>query len=144
MLHSATCLKTCHFTACSTSLWTSISIFNVNTARDVVTVLLISSKYLSFYLHLLTCSYTDDDTEAHTHKHTCIISTQEEWRQTGTEAWLKEAEERLLPETKKGLPHQKKRGGGENVTKETIFTNLKKRIWTHRASSKATRPILTK
>jgi len=44
VLHSVTCLKTCHFTACFTSLWTSVSVFYVNTARDVVTVLLILSE----------------------------------------------------------------------------------------------------
>jgi len=32
------CLKTCHFAACFTILWTFISAFYVNTARDVVTV----------------------------------------------------------------------------------------------------------
>jgi len=35
VLFSVTCLKTCDFTACFTSLWTSISVFYVNTARDV-------------------------------------------------------------------------------------------------------------
>ena len=39
-------LKTCHFAACFTILWTSISVFYVNTARDVVTVWLIFAKYL--------------------------------------------------------------------------------------------------
>jgi len=62
----------------------------VNTARDVVTVLLIFAKYLSIYLHIFTCT-----TEAHTHKHTCTISIQEEWRQPGTGVWLREAAERL-------------------------------------------------
>jgi len=67
----------------------------VNTARDIVTVLLIFAKYLSLYLHI---SHTH--TEAHTHKHTCIISTQEKWRQLDTGAWLRGAEEMLLSETK--------------------------------------------
>ena len=39
--------------------------------------------------------------------HTCIISTQEEWRQPGTGAWLRGAEERLLLGTK-ALHTQKK------------------------------------
>jgi len=48
---------------------------NVNTARDVVTVLLIffnTSHFANIFSHA--------NTEAHTHKHTCMISTQEEWR----------------------------------------------------------------
>jgi len=43
----------------------------------------------------------------------------------------------------KGLAHQKKRGI-KNVRKNPIFTNLKKRIQAHRASSKATGLFLTK
>ena len=62
VLHSVTCLKTCHFAACFTSLWTSIPVFYVNTAPDVVTVLLIFAKNLSLYLHILTCTYRDSDT----------------------------------------------------------------------------------
>ena len=86
---SVMCLKTCQIAACFTIPWTSIPVF-VNTARDVVTVLLIFAKYLSIYLHIFTCT-----TEAHTHKHTCTISIQEEWRQPGTGVWLREAAERL-------------------------------------------------
>jgi len=53
-----------------------------------------------FCLHLLliyhfTSIFSHAHTEAHTHKHTCTISTQEEWRQPGTETWLRGAEERL-------------------------------------------------
>jgi len=62
-----------------------------NTARDVVTVLLIFAEYASLYLTFLYAH-----TEAHTHKHTCIISTQEESRQLDTGAWLRGTEERLL------------------------------------------------
>ena len=72
-------------------LWTSISVFYVNTARDVVTVWLIFAKYFNHF----TYTFSHAHTEAHTHKHTCTISTQEEWRQPGTGAWLREAEERL-------------------------------------------------
>jgi len=48
-------------------------------ARDVVTVLLI-------LVDIYYCSYTFSHAhiEAHTHKHTCMSSTQEEWRQPGT------------------------------------------------------------
>jgi len=65
VLHSVTCLKTCHFTACFTSLRTSISVFYVNTARDIVTDLLIFSKYLSLYLHIFTCTHRGTHTQAH-------------------------------------------------------------------------------
>ena len=57
VLHFVTCPKTCHFAASFTSLWTSISVFYVNTARDVVTVLLTFAKYLSLYLHIFTCTH---------------------------------------------------------------------------------------
>jgi len=64
ILHSVTCLKTCHFAACFTIPWTSISVFCVETARDVVTVLLIFAKYLSLYLHIFTCTW-GTHTQAH-------------------------------------------------------------------------------
>ena len=48
---------------------------------------------LNVYHFIYTFSHAH--TEAHTHKHTCTISTQETWRQPGTGAWLREAEERL-------------------------------------------------
>jgi len=66
VLQSVTCLKTCHFATCLTILWTSISVFYVKTARDVVTVLLIFAKYLSLYLHIFTCKYRGTHTQAHT------------------------------------------------------------------------------
>ena len=39
--------------------------FYVNTARDVVTGLLIFAKYLSLYLHIFTCIYRGTHTQAH-------------------------------------------------------------------------------
>jgi len=54
-----------------------------NTARDIMKGLLI---FVNIYHFTYICSHTH--TEAHTHKHTCMISTQEEWRQPGTGAWL--------------------------------------------------------
>ena len=89
VLHFVTCLKTCNFTVCFMSLRTSISVFYHNTARDIVTVLLIFAKYLSLY-HTVSHAHT------RTHKHTCIISTQEEWRQPGTGAWSGGAEAGVL------------------------------------------------
>jgi len=59
VLHSVTCQKTCHFTACLTSLCTSISVFYVNTARDVVTVCV---YLLNIYHFTYTFSYSHTDT----------------------------------------------------------------------------------
>jgi len=76
VLHSVTWLKTCHFAACFTSLWTSISVFYVNTARDIVIVLLLSAKYLSLYLHIFTCTYGGTHTQAHMYnQHTRGMAT---------------------------------------------------------------------
>ena len=129
--------KTCQFTAHFMSFWTSISVFYINTARDVVTLCLYSLNIYHF-----TSIFSHAHTEAHTHKHTCIISTQEEWRQPDTGACLRGAEEWVLLETK--ALHTHKKGGKENVRKKQIFKNLKKRIRAHRASSKATKLFLTK
>jgi len=41
------------------------SVFYVNTARDVVTVLLIFAEYSFFYLHILPCTYRSTHTQAH-------------------------------------------------------------------------------
>jgi len=67
--------------------------FYFNIAGDVVTVLLIfvdSTLYLSIYSHI----FRD------THKHTCMISAQEEGQQPGTGAWLGVSEERFVLGTK--------------------------------------------
>jgi len=55
-----------------------------------------TSQCCLYLLNIYHCNYTFSHahTEAHTHKHTCTISTQEEWRQPGTSAWLREAEEK--------------------------------------------------
>jgi len=44
--------------------------------------------------------------------HTCTICTQEEWRQPGTGAWLRGAEEKLLLET---TPKEKMAGKKTNI-----------------------------
>jgi len=73
---SSYCLKTCYFTACFTLLWTSISGFYVDTARDVVTGLLIFAKYLSLYLHTFTFTYRGTHTQAHMYnQHTTGMAT---------------------------------------------------------------------
>ena len=58
-------------------------IFNVDTAHDVVMVQ--SCLYL-LYITYLTYTFPQAHTEAHTHKHTWIISTQERWRLPDTGA----------------------------------------------------------
>jgi len=56
--------------------WTSISVFYVKTARDVVSVLLIFAKYLSLYLHIFTCTYRGTHTQAHVYnQHTRGMAT---------------------------------------------------------------------
>ena len=128
VLHSVTCLKTCHFAACFTSLWTSVSVFYVQNARDVVTVLLIFAEYLSLDLHIFPCTYI------HTHKHTCTISIQEELQQAQEPGW---------EGRKKGfvreLAHTNKR-----MSNKTDIHESTQKIRAHRASSKATRQFLTK
>ena len=69
------------------------------------------SKNLSFLyllnIHHLAYTFSYGYTEAHAHKHTCIISTLAEWRQPDTWAWPRKAEERLLFETKALHTHKK-------------------------------------
>jgi len=56
-----------------------------------------SSRFCLYLLNIYHFTYTFSQahTEAHTHKHTYTISTQEEWRQPDTRAWLRGTEERL-------------------------------------------------
>jgi len=77
-----------------------------------------SSRFCLYLLNIYHFTYTFfcAHTEAHTHKHICTISTQKEWRQTGTGAWLRGAEIRLCwPCTNK-----------KKSQKKPIFNNLKK------------------
>jgi len=60
-------------------------------------ILYVTSSRFCFYLlniYHVTSTFSHAHTEAHTHKHTYTISTQEEWRQPGTGAWLRGAKER--------------------------------------------------
>ena len=68
--------------------------FYFDTTLDVVTVLFIFVDIYHLYY-----TFSHPHTEAHTHKHTCMISTLEQWRQPRTGAWLGGSEERLLLET---------------------------------------------
>ena len=115
VFHSFTCLKTCHFTACAMSLWTSISIFYVNTARDVVTALLIFAKYLSLYLPNFSCTYWGTHTQARMYnQHTRGMAT------TRHRSLVERDGRKSLLETL----HTKQK----NVGKKQIFTNLKENI----------------
>jgi len=59
-----------------TILRTSVSVFYVKSARDIVTVLLIFAKYLSLYVHIFTCTYGGTHTQAHMYnQHTRGIAT---------------------------------------------------------------------
>jgi len=56
-----------------------------------------SSRFCSNLLNMyfFTCKFSHTDTEAHKNKHTGTISTQEEWPEPGTGAWLSGAGKRL-------------------------------------------------
>jgi len=56
-----------------------------------------SSRFCLCLLNIFHFTYTFSHAhiEVNTQKHTCTISTQKEWRQLGTGAWLRGAEERL-------------------------------------------------
>ena len=125
------CLKTCHFATCLTILWTSISVFYVNTARDVVTVLLIFAKYLSLYLHIFTCTYRGTHTQAHMYnQHTRGMAT------TRHRSLVERGGRKALLET---LQQQNKK-----CQEKPDIHESKEKIRAHRASSKATRLFLTK
>ena len=89
----------------SATICTSIFV-SIYTAHDVVTFWLIFAKYLSLYY---TFSHSHTHTEANTHRHTFIISKQDEWRQLGTGTWLREAREILLLETMGLHTHKKEK-----------------------------------
>jgi len=99
-----------------------------------VTGLLIFAKYLSLYLHIFTFTYRDTHTQAHMYNHHTrgmVITRHRSLVETGgRKDFVKD----------KGLAHTQK--GGGRYQKKTRFTNLKKWIRAHRASSKATRIFL--
>jgi len=105
-----------------------------------------SSQFCLCLLNIYHFAYTFSHahTKTHTHKHICMISTQEEWRQPGTGAWLRGAEETLSLKSKACTHTKKRREKYQNVRKNPIFTNPKKRIRAHRAFRKATGLFLTK
>jgi len=64
--------------------------FHFHIARDVVTVLLILVD-----IYQLNRTFSHTHIEARTHKHTCMSSAQDEWRETGTVAWFEGAKKRF-------------------------------------------------
>ena len=116
----------------STVLWTSMSVFYVKTAHDVVTILLIFAKYLSLYLHIFTCTYRGTHSQAHMYnQHTRGMTT------TRHRSLVERGGRKALLET---LHTPKKT---KNSKKTDIYESQEK-IRAQRASSKATRLFLTK
>jgi len=99
-----------------------------------------SSRFCLYLLNIYHFTYTfpHAHTEAHTHQHTCTISTQEEWRQPGTGAWLKGAE--LQKGFVRGLAHTHTK---KQMSEKNDIHESKEKIRAHRAASKADRLILT-
>ena len=109
-----TCPKTCHFTAYLMSQLSSISVFCVNTAREVVTVLLISAKYLAFYLHISTCTYSGTHTQTHMYnQHTRGMA------KTGHRSLVERGERKAFVRDK-GLAHMQKRKKRKKEGKKEI------------------------
>ena len=92
----------------------------------------IFAKYLSLYLHIFTCTYRGTHIHAHMYnQHTRGMATTRHRslvKRGGRKAFVRD------------FAHQKKKW----QEKKTIFTKLKKKIRTHRVSSKATRLSFTK
>jgi len=95
--------------------------FYLNTACDIVTVLLIFEKYLSLYLHIFACKYTGTHTRAHMHnQHTRGMVT------TRHRSLVESSGKKALVRDKDRARKQKK-GEKRNVRKNLIFTNLQKK-----------------
>jgi len=137
VLHSVTCLKTCHFAACFTILWTSLFVFYVKTVRVVVTVLLILVKYLSLDLYIFICTYIGIHTQAHMYnQHTRGRAT------TRHRSLVERGRRKALLETMHTHTHKKKQK--KKCQEKPDIHESQEKIRSHRASSKATRLILTK
>jgi len=86
-----------------------------------------SSRFCLYLLNIYHFTYTFSyaHAEARTHKHACIISTQEQWRQPDSGAWLRGAKERLLLETK-ALSTQKEQKGQNMSEKIDVHESKRK------------------
>jgi len=104
-------------------------------ARDVVTVLLM---FVDIYHFNHTLLHTNIQTRPH--KHTSMVSTQEELRESGTGTWLEGAEVGLVRE--EGIAHTHTHTSSKKM-KMTAHQDLESNnIRTNRASSKATRQFV--
>ena len=109
--------------------------FNVNTARDVVPVLLIFANYLSLYLHIFTCTYRGTHTQAHMYnQHTKGMET------TRHRSLVERGGRKALLETLRTHTHTHT----QKCQKKPDIHEAKIRIGAHGASSKDTRLFLTK
>jgi len=94
----------------------------VNTARDVVTILLIFAKSLSLYLHIFTCTYRGTRTQAHMYnQHTREMTT------TRHRSLFEKGRKKAIVRDK-GLAHKKIE---KKCQRKPIFTDLKKRGFEH-------------
>ena len=87
-------------------------------ARDVVNVLII---YVDIYHFNHTFSHEHIEAHIMWHKHTCMISAQEEWREPGTEAWSGGAGKCFVRDT--GLAHTHTH---QKKWQQTEITSLKR------------------
>jgi len=92
----------------------------------ILILYMMSSRFCLYLLNIYHFTYTFSyaPTQEHTHKHACTISTQEEWREPGTGAWLRRAEERLLLETKTLHIKQTKTKGGKKMSEKNWYSRI--------------------
>ena len=89
------------------------------TARDVITVLLILAKFLSLYLHIFTCTYRGTYTQAHMYnQHTRGMTT------IRHRSLVERDGRKALLETL----HTHKKKQKKKCQEKPIFTNLKERF----------------
>jgi len=96
---------------CLLDVTISISVFYVDTARDVVTVLLISAKYLSLYLHIFICTCSSTHTQTRMYnQHTRAMAT------TRLRSLVERGERKAFVRDK-GLEHTKRTKRAKHVRK---------------------------
>jgi len=87
-----------------------------------------SWRFCLYLLHIyhFTYIFSHAYSEAHTHKHTCIFSTQEEWRQLDTAAWsrLRVVEERTT--TRQNILVTVESGGRKAFIRDQGLTLMQK------------------
>jgi len=127
ILYSVTCLKSCHFAACFTSLWTFIS---VSSLILHVTSPRLCSNFL-FFVTLITHFHTHIQRQTH----------------TSTHVWLEHKRNSDNQAQEPGWEGQRRKGFVRGLQKNKSahrYLKSKKKIPVNRASSKATRLFLMK